>query len=135
MYKKILMAVAPDHEGNVSDMIDRGRGLLSEEGQITLLSVVQEVPGYVAEYVTVKPERKILKEVGARLEDMVEGDSDLTFAVVSGNPGIAIPDFAEKMGADLILIASHRPGLQEYFLGSTASRVVRRAPCSVLVLR
>lgn len=135
MYKKILMAVAPDHESEVSDMIDRGRGLLSEDGQITLLSVVERVPSYVAEYVTVKPESKILKEVGARLETMTKGESDLTFAVVSGHPGIAVPDFAEKMGADLIVVASHRPGLQEYFLGSTASRVVRRAPCSVLVLR
>ena len=135
MYKNILMAVAPDHEGDVSDMIERGRGLLSEEGQITLLSVVEQVPGYVAEYVTVKPEGKILKDVRARLEAVVEGESGLAISVVSGNPGIAIPDFAEKCGADLILVASHRPGLQEYFLGSTASRVVRRAPCSVLVLR
>lgn len=135
MYKNILMAVAPDHGGEITDMIARGRGLLSEGGQITLLSVVEDVPGYVAEYVTVKPEGKILKEVGARLEAMAEGEPGLTFKVVSGNPGIAIPDFAEKTGADLILVASHRPGLQEYFLGSTASRVVRRAPCSVLVLR
>jgi len=135
MYQNILMAVAPDHEGDVSGMIDRGRGLLAEDGQITLLSVVEQVPGYVAEYVTVKPEGKILNEVRARLEAITEGEPGLTVAVVSGNPGIAIPDFAEKCGADLILVASHRPGLQEYFLGSTASRVVRRAPCSVLVLR
>ena len=135
MYKKILMAVAPDHEGDITDMIGRGRGLLSDGGRITLLSVVEELPGYVAEYVTVKPEGEILKEVGERLEAVTEGESDLTVAVVSGHPGVAIPDYAEKMGADLILVASHRPGLQDYFLGSTASRVVQRAPCSVLVLR
>lgn len=135
MYKKILMAVAPDHEGDITEMVARGRGLLAEGGQITLLSVVEKIPGYVAEYVTVKPEGELLKEVGARLESMVEDGPDLTVAVVSGHPGIAIPDYAERMGADLILVASHRPGLQEYFLGSTASRVVRRAPCSVLVLR
>ena len=135
MYKKILMAVAPDHEGDITDMIDSGRNLLSDGGHITLLSVVEELPGYVAEYVTVKPEGEILKQVGERLEAMSGGGSDLSVAVVSGHPGVAIPEYAEKMGADLILVASHRPGLQEYFLGSTASRVVRRAPCSVLVLR
>lgn len=135
MYKNILMAVAPDHEGDLTDMVARGRDLLSEGGQITLLSVVEQLPGYVAEYVTVKPEGEILKEVGARLEAMAEGGPDLTVTVVAGHPGVTIPDFAEEMGADLILVASHRPGLQEYFLGSTASRVVRRAPCSVLVLR
>ena len=135
MYKNILMAVAPDHEGDIAGMIERGRGLLSDGGLITLLSVVEELPGYVAEYVTVKPEGTILKEVGARLEAMAGGQSDLTVEVVSGHPGVAITDFAEKMGADLILVASHRPGLQEFLLGSTASRVVRRAPCSVMVLR
>lgn len=135
MYKKILMAVAPDHEDDVSGVIDRARGLLSEGGQIIVLSVVEQIPGYVAEYVTVKPEGKILNEVRARLEAITDGEPGITVTVVSGNPGIAIPDFAEECGADLILVASHRPGLQEYFLGSTASRVVRSAPCSVLVLR
>ena len=133
MYKNILMAVAPDHEGDIAGMIERGRGLLSDGGRITLLSVVEELPGYVAEYVTVKPEGEILKQVGERMKAVAK--SDVTVEVVSGHPGVAIPDFAERMGADLILVSSHRPGLQEYFLGSTAARVVRRAPCSVLVLR
>ncbi len=82
-----------------------------------------------------KPESKIRKELSARLEAMAEGGPDITFAVVSGYPGTAIPDFAEKCGADLIVVPSHRPGLQDYFLGSTASRVVQSAQCSVLVLR
>jgi nucleotide-binding universal stress UspA family protein len=42
---------------------------------------------------------------------------------------------AEEKGADLIIIASHRPGLKDYFLGSTAAKVVRHAKCSVLVIR
>jgi universal stress protein F len=33
------------------------------------------------------------------------------------------------------VIASHRPGIQDYFLGSTASRVVRHANCTVHVMR
>ena len=48
---------------------------------------------------------------------------------------VAIAEMAEKSAADLIVINSHRPGVQDYFLGSTASRVVRRAPCAVMVLR
>jgi len=42
---------------------------------------------------------------------------------------------AQEKGVDLIIIASHRPGLQDYFLGSTAAKVVRHAKCSVLVIR
>ena len=40
-----------------------------------------------------------------------------------------------RQQADLIIIASHKPGFQDYFLGSTAAKVVRHAPCSVLVVR
>ena len=41
-----------------------------------------------------------------------------------------------KDNTDLISkIASHQPGLQDYFLGSTAAKVVRHATCSVLVMR
>jgi nucleotide-binding universal stress UspA family protein len=41
--------------------------------------------------------------------------------------------FAEKAGADLIVVGSHRPAMEDYLLGTNASRVVRHARCSVLV--
>ena len=43
--------------------------------------------------------------------------------------------YAVEAGADLIVVASHQPGVQDFLLGSTAARVVRHATCSVLVLR
>lgn len=42
---------------------------------------------------------------------------------------------AEEIGADLIVMASHRPALRDYLLGPNASRVVRHAKQSVLVVR
>lgn len=42
---------------------------------------------------------------------------------------------AEQIGADLIIMASHRPELQDYLLGPNAARVVRHARQSVLVVR
>jgi len=44
-------------------------------------------------------------------------------------------DEAEKTGADLIVIGSHRPTMATYLLGSNASTIVRHAKCSVLVVR
>lgn len=38
-------------------------------------------------------------------------------------------------GAGLIVIASHDPKVSDILLGGVADRVLRRAPCSVLVLR
>ena len=41
----------------------------------------------------------------------------------------------EANGVDLIVVGSHHPSAQDSFLGSTAARVARRAPCSVMILR
>lgn len=46
-----------------------------------------------------------------------------------------ILEAARKVDADLIVIASHRPELKDYLLGPNASRVVRHAKRSVLVVR
>jgi len=42
---------------------------------------------------------------------------------------------AEKIGADLIVMGSHRPELKDFLLGPNAARVVRHARCSVMVVR
>jgi nucleotide-binding universal stress UspA family protein len=42
---------------------------------------------------------------------------------------------AKALGADLIVMASHRPELADYLIGPNAARVVRHATCSVLVVR
>lgn len=42
---------------------------------------------------------------------------------------------AEETGADLVVMASHRPELKDYLLGPNSARVVRHAQCSVLVVR
>jgi len=66
-------------------------------------------------------------------ESAEQPKSDL--AVREGRPAAAILDYASEIGADLIVLNAHDPGTADYFLGSVASRVVRRAPCSVHVVR
>ena len=55
---------------------------------------------------------------------------------VAPNPAEEIVAFAEREGTEMIVISSHaRRGFDRWLLGSTAERVVRLAPCPVLVLR
>ena len=55
---------------------------------------------------------------------------------VAPNPAEEIVGFAEREQTELIIISSHaRTGFDRWLLGSTAERVVRLAPCPVLVLR
>jgi nucleotide-binding universal stress UspA family protein len=53
----------------------------------------------------------------------------------AGNIHREILSLAERIGADLIVMASHRPALSTYLLGTHAARVVRHATCSVYVVR
>jgi len=66
---------------------------------------------------------------------MLEGVDNATLNIVEGHSGRTILDYAENHQADCIVVASHRPGLQDYLLGSTAARVVRHASCAVHVVR
>jgi nucleotide-binding universal stress UspA family protein len=135
MYKHIIIPVALDHESDLGDTIATARMLQPEGGKITLVAVIEEVPNYVAEYSTIRPNSHVKEAVKERLSDFVARHPGIEIAVLIGKPGVVIPDLAEQTAADLIMIRSHRPGIEDYFLGSTASRVVRRAPCAVFVLR
>ena len=44
-------------------------------------------------------------------------------------------DEAGRIGADLVVVGSHRPSMATYLLGSNAATIVRHARCSVLVVR
>ena len=54
----------------------------------------------------------------------------------TGKPFIEINDLAAEKNVDLIIIATHGyTGVEHLLFGSTAEKVVRKAPCPVLTLR
>ena len=56
--------------------------------------------------------------------------------VKTGKPFLEIIETATEMDADLIIIATHgHTGVEHILFGSTAEKVVRRAPCPVFTLR
>jgi nucleotide-binding universal stress UspA family protein len=42
---------------------------------------------------------------------------------------------SHTLGVDLIVMASHRPAMKDYLIGTNAARVVRHAACSVMIVR
>jgi nucleotide-binding universal stress UspA family protein len=52
-----------------------------------------------------------------------------------GSIGHEILSAAKDHATDLILMASHRPEMRDYFIGPNAAYVAQHASCSVLVLR
>ena len=56
--------------------------------------------------------------------------------VLPGAPADEIIRFVREHGQDLLVVGTHgRRGVERLLLGSVAERVVREAPCSVLVVR
>ena len=62
--------------------------------------------------------------------------TNLHLDVSIGNPARIVANLAEEISCGLIVIPSNsRSPLQRFFIGSVAERVVRLAPCPVLVLK
>lgn len=54
----------------------------------------------------------------------------------TGKPFYEIDQYADEAGIDLIIISTHgHTGVDHILFGSTAEKVVRHAPCPVLVVR
>lgn len=135
MYKNILVPIALDHERDTNAALDIARALCADGGKITALNVIDQLPSYATEYLPADHAQNQEDGIANAVAEVVGNASDVQVAVIHGHSGRTIVEYAEDNNADLIVIASHRPGLQDYFLGSTAARVVRHAPCAVHVVR
>jgi len=110
----------------------------THDGKIVLLNVVEKVPGFVAAQLPPKFHEQALANAETRLKEIVavhDLAESAEIVVREGYPSTEILEYAKEIGAGMIVIASHDPGLADYLLGSVASRVVRHAHCSVLVAR
>lgn len=139
MYKKVLVPVDFSHIEKGSKMVERAKYLAdTSKSQLTLLNVIPEIPPYVAIEIPSELHEKVVENARADLRELVRKHdlpASTKVVVESGNPAGVILAYAEKEKCDLIMVASHQPGLKDYLLGSVAGKVVRHAHCSVLVLR
>lgn len=134
MYKKIIVALALDH-GISETALAKAKLLLDPDGEIIALHVYETPSGMAGAYITEEDVRRARNTAQQRLEERVRDVPEASAQLVIGHSGREIADFAKQQNADCIIMGSHKPGLADYFLGSTAARVVRHAPCSVIVLR
>ena len=136
MFSNILIPVDLADIARAKDNLKRAAQLLDDKGKITLINVVEDIPTYVEFDLPENYAAKHLVQAQDHLENMVKNEGiKAGFDILRGKPGPAILDFAEETGADLIIMASHKPELMDYLIGSTAARVVRHAKCSVMVIR
>jgi nucleotide-binding universal stress UspA family protein len=73
-----------------------------------------------------------------QLEQVRPGNPDITVhhVLLEGDPAVEIARYAADAGIDVIVIGTHgRTGVDRLVMGSVAERVMREAPCSVLVVK
>ncbi len=136
MFNTILVPIDIGHADESNNVINIAATNGNEDARIILLNVVEDIPKWVAVELPHDFQKKSLEQAQAALKDIAGASDVKTETNVSvGHPYQTILEVAKDSGAELIVIASHQPGLQDYLLGSTAAKVVRHARCSVLVVR
>jgi len=133
-----------DFSEYANQALDYAINLASKLGaRLTLLHVVQSLPmggvdmGITLPYTYIEDlEAEITESMNDYLRRVTAAGLEGEVAVVHGVPFHEIIETAKTKQADLIIMGTHgRTGLQHVLLGSVAEKVVRLAPCPVLVVR
>jgi nucleotide-binding universal stress UspA family protein len=141
-FKKIL--VPTDFSEGSGTAAEWASQMVEAGGTILVCHVVDDVPltyGYVGVAVPPADLRVRLAEEAAR--EMARSMSAPTpqgvtvdKRILHGNPFVSISQLAKDERVELIIMGTHgRTGLKHILIGSVTERVVRKAPCPVLVLR
>ncbi|MCE7027469.1 universal stress protein [Jiella avicenniae] len=137
MYEKILVPVDLSHVRTLDKALQTAAELAKlYDSELVYLGITASSPGSVAH----TPE-----EFGEKLRAFAE-ERAREDGVAARAEFKVVPDPArdldrtllaaiEKSGADLVVMASHRPGFPEHFFASHAGNVAAHAKTSVMVVR
>lgn len=140
MVRKILLPIDLNIADGDRGTLDAALHMLEEGGT---LHVVTVMPDYGFPLISGQLDRAheagMIEAVQVALAkwvaDNVPGGVEARTQVLTGTIYDQIIQAADRIGADVIVIGAHRPGLSDYLIGSNAARVVRHAKQSVHVVR
>ncbi|MDT9599292.1 universal stress protein [Sphingosinicella rhizophila] len=139
MYSSILVPVDLEEPSSWSKAVPTAVALaLCFKARVTLATVVEDKAAAREVQWSAIGYRELLSTASARLGLLAEelrSETQLETRVGTGSIGGGILDLAQQVEADLIVLASRRPEMRDWLIGANASRVVRHARCSVLVVR
>ena len=140
MFKKILVPIDLSQSDSGEASLVKAVEMADKTGaSLVLLNVVADIPNLVADRLPTNYAEEVQESAAKMLDELSSKHSlksgSYEIRTAHGQAYGEILNAAESSGADLIVIASHRPDISDYLLGSTAAKVVRHANCSVLVVR
>ena len=144
MYNSILVPIDISEDSLTNTVIPfvQAHATLNT-AKVHFLTVIPSLPYYSALGLAYSAEMPDLKEfqqaAKSKLDEIVKKfkipADKIQLHAVAGSPKDQILKLADMIDADLIIIASHKPDISTYLLGSNAAAVVRHAKCPVLVVR
>jgi len=141
MFKDILLPVdlgnPETQERAVSTAIEMAKAFGSRLHVMTIVPDFGE--SFVSSFFPVDYQEKAMEAADQTLHAFVKEhippEIQVQHIVAHGTIYDEILSFAKEHSIDMIVMASHRPQLQDYLLGPNASHVVRHSTCSVTVVR
>lgn len=86
--------------------------------------------------VDLEMDKRAIEELNKLAQKEIPSELKAKTIVKTGKPFIEIIETASEENIDLIIIATHgHTGVEHILFGSTAEKVVRKAPCPVLTIR
>lgn len=140
MFSSILVPIDTAQPSSWQAALSEAAELARSGGAVvTVMTVVREMTGMLeGVYVSFQVEQ-MLEDARAKLAKIVREIPTMGVSVRQearyGSICHEILATAKDIGADLIVMASHRPELRDYLIGPNAAYVAQHATCSVLVLR
>lgn len=136
MYKNILVPIEPGDLTRARESLELAQNMLAADGKMHILTVIEPIPTYVVAELPADISQSVRTNAQKDLRAILDKNGlEADIKIEIGHAGNTILGFADSTGIDLIVIASHKPEMLDFLLGSTAAHVVRRAKCSVLVTR
>ncbi len=140
MFKSILVPIDIAHRSSWQFALPQAIELgTAGKTKLTVVTVVRELK---AMFEGVRFEfqlERMMSDARAKLAQIVaEFDANGIAAdqnILFGSISAEICKAAKDVGADLIVMASHRPEMRDYLVGPNAAYVAQNVSCSVLVLR
>jgi nucleotide-binding universal stress UspA family protein len=140
LFKTLLVPVDVTEAETAMPAVDRAVAMAAaSEGSVRLIYVISVVPVTYMEFATPDflddQQKAAERELDAIAAKIALPAGRVSTLVRMGSIYHEVLDEAEKVGADLVVVGSHRPSMRTYLLGSNAGTIVRYARCSVLVVR
>jgi nucleotide-binding universal stress UspA family protein len=138
MYRKLLIAIDPEDDGEGKRALEAAMDLLAEDGELHLASVYSPGGGgffpHVTEEAPEQKEAQVREVLDLLVRKYLPLNRSASLHVIAGSAGEKLVGLAGQLCADLMLLVSRGGSGHWPLRKATVEYVSINAPCPVLVL-